>query len=241
MKREAGFTLMEVIIAVTLVSLLLGGVFGCVRLALNTMDRVDARMMRERRVTGVEQIMKSELEGMMPVTADCLPAGEAPPPQIPFFQGESGTMRFVSSYSLQERARGLPRILEFQVIPGENGEGVRLIVNEHLYTGPRSTGAFCMASGDPSLPPRFAPVQAGPQSFVLADKLASCRFEYYEVAYSPAPLQQWWPRWDKPQLPQAIRIEMAPLKARSTEVELQPVTAPLHVTRNPMVVYGQYR
>jgi hypothetical protein len=61
------------------------------------------------------------------------------------------------------------------------------------------------------------------------------------VAYSPAPLQQWWPRWDKPQLPQAIRIEMAPLKARSTEVELQPVTAPLHVTRNPMVVYGQYR
>ena len=52
------------------------------------------------------------------------------------FQGDPQTMRFVSSYSLTEAARGLPRLLEYQVIPGEDGNSVRLVVNEIVYTGP---------------------------------------------------------------------------------------------------------
>jgi hypothetical protein len=34
---------------------------------------------------------------------------------------------------------------------------------------------------------------------------------------------------------------MAPLKAQSTEIQLQPLTVPLHMTRVPLVEYGQYR
>ena len=64
-------------------------------------------------------------------------------------------MRFVSSYSLQQGARGLPRILEFQVIRGEEGKGVRLVVNEQPYTGPRSAGFFVLG------PERFRPMLAG--------------------------------------------------------------------------------
>jgi prepilin-type N-terminal cleavage/methylation domain-containing protein len=241
--RQAGFTLIEVIIAVTLVSLLLGGVFGCVRLALNTMGKVDSRLMRERRVTGVEEIMKAELDGMMPVKAECLPAGNAPPQAAAFFQGEAATMRFASAYSLSERARGAPRILEFQVIPGDNGLGVRLIVNEHPYSGDRSTGAFCISgsgNGDDARP-RFAPVIAGPDSFVLADKLSFCHFEFHGMGNGPDPLPAWFPSWDRPGFPDAIRIDMGPLNQHSTEIQLQPLTVPLRVTRDPMAVYAQYR
>ena len=39
-------------------------------------------------------------------------------------------MRFVTSYSLEDAWRGRPRIAAMQVIPGENNQGVRLIVNE---------------------------------------------------------------------------------------------------------------
>jgi len=117
-RSERGFTLLEVIIAVTLVSLLLGGVFGCVRLSLDTLNRVDARLIRERRVASVEQILRAELEGILPVIAQCTSVGDEPSERIAFFEGEPATMRFVSTYSLNERARGLPRILELQVIPG---------------------------------------------------------------------------------------------------------------------------
>ena len=85
-------------------------------------------------------------------------------------------MRFVSTYSLNEAGRGYPRILEYQVIPGENGTGVRLIVNEFWYCGPLSAGSSCVGvMPDPvAKAPMmiFRPVQIGPSSFVLADKLA---------------------------------------------------------------------
>ncbi|MEJ7607865.1 MAG: hypothetical protein WKF37_16740 [Bryobacteraceae bacterium] len=37
--------------------------------------------------------------------------------RLPFFQGDTQTMRFVSTYSLQEAGRGFPGA-ELQVIPG---------------------------------------------------------------------------------------------------------------------------
>ena len=37
-------------------------------------------------------------------------------------------------------SRGFPRILEFEVIPGEAGQ--RLIVNELIYPGPINAGFF---------------------------------------------------------------------------------------------------
>ena len=240
-RSERGFTLLEVIIAVTLVSLLLGGVFGCVRLSLDTLNRVDARLIRERRVASVEQILRAELEGILPVIAQCTSVGDEPSERIAFFEGEPATMRFVSTYSLNERARGLPRILELQVIPGENREGVRLIVNEHVYAGPGSAGAFCLSAlpGETEKGPRFPPVETGPGSFVLADRLAYCRFVYHAP---PAPGEltpQWLPRWRDPTLPDAVRVDMAPLHASASEIDLQPVTAPLRVTRNAMTPYAQ--
>src|SRR4029077_3540904 len=104
---------------------------------------------------------------------------------ISFLQGAPQSMRIASTYSLQQATRGFPMILEYQVIPGEDGAGVRLIVNEHIYSGPRSTGVFCTgmgidpASGAPG--PLFAPIQVGAGSFVLAEKLAFCRFSYRDT------------------------------------------------------------
>ena len=64
-----------------------------------------------------------------------------------FFQGETQSMRLASTYSLQQGERGLPMILEYQVIPGDENQGVRLIVNEHWYTGPRGAGVYCRGVG----------------------------------------------------------------------------------------------
>ena len=87
------------------------------------------------------RILAQQLAGFIPVIAEFLPSPDSPAGvKIPFFQGRMQSMRFVSSYSLGEASRGLPQILEFQVIPGEQGNGFRLVVNENVYTGPRSPG-----------------------------------------------------------------------------------------------------
>src|SRR4051794_12607344 len=144
---ESGVTLIELLIAVTLLSLLSVGMLFAMRVGLNAMGKTNDHFNSDRRVLGVERILTEQIAGFVPATGLCSPDPQIAPSPVPFFQGEPQTMRFVSTYSLQEAARGYPRILEFQVIPGENGQGVRLIVNEHLYTGPLSTGILCAGTG----------------------------------------------------------------------------------------------
>jgi general secretion pathway protein J len=233
---QRGFTLLELLIAVTLLSLLSVAIVISLRVGLSAMNKVDARLMGNRRVAGIERILEQEIAGIMPVTADCQSSGEGPIARIAFFQGEPESMRLASSYSLQEGSRGMPMILEYLVIPGENHEGVRLVVNEHLYTGPRGAGQFCAAGGPV---PLFVPIQAGPTSFVLADKLAYCRFSFRELM-PPPELARWVPLWTKHDyLPNAVRIEMAPLNPNAARLEPVTLTMPVHVTRLPLVDYAQ--
>ncbi|MGH9614318.1 MAG: PulJ/GspJ family protein, partial [Bryobacteraceae bacterium] len=211
---ERGFTLIEMIIAVTLVSLLAVGLLMAMHVGLSALGKSKDRLMSNRRVMGVQRILEQQLEGMMPVTANCL-AGGGPPARVVFFEGQAESMRFASTYSLSEAGRGDPKILEFQVIPGADAEGVRLIVNERLYAGPMSAGVFCSGiapdplTGQPNT--IFVPIETGPLSFVLADKLLGCRFEYREPIAPGTPEPRWVAHLVKPYLPDAVRISLAPL------------------------------
>jgi len=235
-RSTAGITLLEVVIAVSLLSLLTVGVTTALRLGLSAMSKTNTRLMANRRVTGAQQVLQQQLEGFMPVLGLCGATPDAPSgAKMPFFQGEPESMRLVSTYSLQEGARGFPRILEFQVIPGQGGKGVRLVVNENLYTGPVSAGFFCLTRGREAF--LFRPIEVGPRSFVLADRLAFCRFSYQEPPPSPA---LWKLVWTAPKWPAAIRIEMAPLDEEISRLRPVSVTAQIHVNRYPIFEYGDY-
>jgi hypothetical protein len=216
-------TLLEVVIAVSLLSLLMVGVMTSLRLGMGAWGRTNTVLMANRRVAGAQRVLREQLEGFMPVIAPCGGTMDiASGPKAPFFEGEPQSMRFVSSYSMQEGARGTPRILEFQVIPGEQGKGVRLVVNENLYTGPVSAGIFCLTSGSQGA--QFRPIEVGPQSFVLADKLAFCRFVYQEIPPPPAPIR-WTPLW---------------VDENITRLRPVTVTAQIHVSRFPIFEYVDF-
>lgn len=239
--RNSGVTLLELLIAVTLLSLLVAGILTAMRVGLTAMQRTNARVMANRKALGAQRILEQQMTGFMPVIAECNAAGgPAPYQKVPFFQGETQTMRFVSSYSLSEASRGAPHILEFQIIPGEDNQGVRLVVNEHLYTGSLGAGSFCTGiANDPVLSAavtQFTPVQTGPGSFVLADKLASCRFLYREIMPPPI-LERWLVRWIQPFWPSAIRIEMVALNPDPSKIGPTTLTIPLFVNRYPQGVY----
>lgn len=242
-QRQRGVMLMELLIAVTLLSLLVAGVLTSMRVGIDAMQKTNARFLANRRAMGAQRILEQQLAGLMVTQADCIASGgPVPTAKVNFFQGEVQTMRFVSQFSLADGSRGLPQILEFQVIPGAEGRGVRLIVNEHPYTGPLGNGRFCLGlAPDPAAGvavPRFVPVQTGTGSFVLADKLAYCRFIYKETLQDP-PFERWVPRWIMTYMPAAVRVEMEPLEPDSNRIGLTSFTSPIFVrTRVPMGAYS---
>jgi len=238
---RAGLTLIEVLIAVSLLSLLTLGMMWAIRIGLNAMSKSNDKLMANRRVTGAQRVLEQEVYGLMPTSAELpTPAGAGGGQKVQFFQGEEQSMRFVSSYSLREGSRGHAQILAFQVLPGEAGVGVRLIVNETPYSGSRAAGAFITGRGfDPNINhvlTRFLPIEPASNSFVLADKLASCSFAYQEIRPKPE-MQRWVPIWSLDQWPDAIRIDMTPLDEVGSRLHGVSVVAPVHVTRAALEVY----
>lgn len=240
LKRQAGVTLIEILIAVSLLSLLSVGVLVAMRIALSTMEKTDQHLMRNRRVSNSQKLLESQLAGFMVTTADWVPAPDRMI-RLPFMQFEEQTMRFVTSYSLQDSFRGRAQIAAFQVIPGERGVGVRLIVNETPYTGALQAGQ--MVTGMEPNPvtgaavAQFAPVLPGAGSFVLADRLAYCRFSYLEPRPEP-PFRLWRHIWiQTASLPLGIRVEMAPLDKTPAEVHVSTVIVPMQLSRDTMGMY----
>jgi general secretion pathway protein J len=244
MRRDAGTTLIEVLVAVTLLSLLSVGMVTAMRVGLMAFSKTSNKLMADRRVAGAQRIVQEQLEGMMPVVAACGDAPGATPARTAFFEGQPQTMRLVSAFSLGQGWRGQPQILELFVVPGENGQGFRLVVNEIPYTGPDGTARLCMGhTRDPQTGgtlAAFAPVEAGPNSFVLADKLAYCRFSYFTIPVDSRVPPHWEPNWIFAGWPFALRIEMAPLEPDPLRLQPITVTAPIHLHRSPDIPYADY-
>jgi len=227
-RPTAGVTLMELLIAVVLLSLLSVGLLFALRIGLNAYSKTQTRLMDNRRVAGAQRILEQELEGLVPVVTQC--GGDGAP--AAFFQGEPDTMRLVSTFSLEGAWRGQPQILEVFVIPGADGRGVRLVVNEIPYLGPRAAGRSCAG------PHKFFAASAGEKSFVLADKLDFCRFTYLEQPPDVNSPLHWVPRFAGDDWPRAVRIEMAPLEPDPSRVQPITVVAPIHIFRRLETTYA---
>lgn len=228
-------TLIEILVAVTLLSLLSVAILVAMRMGFSTMDKTDAHLVHDRRVSNSRRIVESEIAGYTWSIANFHP-GPQQTIGIPFAEWTAREMRFVTAYSLEEAWRGRPQIAVMQVVPGAGDRGVRLIVNETPYTGPDQAGA--MIADITENIPSFVPVAPGERSFVLADRLAWCRFAFLEPQQPPAfPL--WRPDWAwAGRTPLGVRIEMAPLETRPAEAGIANITVQIAVNRDPNTIYN---
>lgn len=223
---ERGFTLVEMLIAVTLVAAISTSMLFAIRTGLLSLSKVDGRLTSNRRVMSVERILARELGGVMPVIGYCSDNS-----QMPVFNGTDQMLHLVTSYSLAEGSRGEPRVLELQVVPSPGG-GMRLIANETLYSGPYATAPFCAANS-------FRAGESTPQSFVIADRLAYCRISYQDVdPLSRMGNGNWLPQWGKINLPAAVHVDMAPAMPDPAYLPLVSVTVPIHVNRDVNAQYS---
>jgi len=224
--RDAGFTLIELMISITLVAALATGMLMAMRTSLLSMEKINSRLQFNRRVMGMERILTRQIGGVMPVMSDCSGG------RIPIFKGTSDSLRLVSSYSMAEGARGYPQFDEFRVVKGD--KGLRLVVTEHLYTGPSATAPFC--GGDQGMP---ADVEAS--SLIVADRLESCTFSYRDAQVDAPPSAKWVASWDQSELPGAVKIEMTPIESSPALLPVMNVTVPIHITRQVRPWYDDVR
>jgi prepilin-type N-terminal cleavage/methylation domain-containing protein len=218
---ERGVTLVELLIAITLVAAISTGLLMAIRISLTTLDKVQSRLESNRRAMEVQQLIVRQIGSVIPTVSPCGPPGRA------VFAGTASNMRLATSYSMLEGARGYPRLVDYAVQPDPKG-GVRLVMMEQVFA-PVFQESVCAGALPPGQPP--------PVPVVLAEKLATCRFVYHE--YIPDALDQgnWVLLWDRPNLPSAVRIEMAPLVPNPAELPMATLHIPIHINR---IVVGQY-
>jgi prepilin-type N-terminal cleavage/methylation domain-containing protein len=241
MRRQAGLTLLEVLIAVTLLSILSVGMMMSMRLGMSALSRTDSKLMDNRRIAGAQRVLEQELEGMIPATAPCGADGPNAQNRMIVFSGQATGLTLVSAFSLQQAWRDRPQVLQLFTIPDEQDGGQRLVVNEMPYTGPFSVGQLCLGGDvDPesgTRAPRYAPAAAGPKTFVLADHLRTVRFLYLTPGRRPEEPSSWRPVWQRGDWPYGIRIEMEPIDPSPGRLQPITVTAPVYFNRNPVIQY----
>jgi prepilin-type N-terminal cleavage/methylation domain-containing protein len=219
-RSQRGVTLVELLIVVTLVAALSTGMLMAMRIALITLEKTQGRLEANRRAMTVQQLITRQIGGVMPVLADCGGLRAA-------FSGTPDTLRLVTTYSLEEGARGSPRVVEYRVAPDPGG-GARLLMNEAIYAGPASTAPLCPGR---SLPPGLSVV-------VLGERLAYCRFVYHEAPPDALDGGNWVGAWDRPNLPSAVRIEMAPREFNPSQLPMATLHIPIHVNRDVVAAYA---
>ena len=207
---------MELMISITLVAAIATGMLIAMRSGLLSLNRTQARLEENRRALGIQRILSMQLSGAMPARTGC--GGDASPFA---FRATPSLLQMVSTYSIAEGARGAPRVVEYQVVPDEGGT-VKLLVNERIYAGPGSTAAFCSA---------IAPLGSS-QPFVAASRLAYCRFLFFQVNVDTQFRGgSWLNGWSDPNMPSAVRIEMAPAAPDPNRLPVVAITARLYVNR----------
>jgi prepilin-type N-terminal cleavage/methylation domain-containing protein len=228
-RKQAGFTLIELLIAIALVAAISAGLLTSMRNALLTMERTQQRLQENRRALGIQDFIRRQIGGAMPVKGICGSGDQLGMRDI--FRGDAKTMLLVSNESMLEGSRGRPRLALYQVRDNRDGT-VRLEVVEQPFSGPASATPYCNL--DPSVMPT-PPV--GTQPFVLLDHLASCRFIYRDLNQSTLFGRELLPAWVQPWLPYAVRIELEPAPNSDVRMPVGSITIPLLVTREPGTDY----
>ncbi len=209
-RAQRGVTLLELMLAVSILSLIIGTSGYILRVAFTSMDKIQEKVDLDRRVYGSQRALDQMLKGIVAINAGCAGNPIA-------FQGSAAAMRFVTAYSLTEGTRGRLQIAELIAETKSDGSGMRLVVNEYPYLGRASLAAVCMQ-----------PPSVRATSFILADQLAQCSFAFKREEPGSG-LETWIASWSFPEWPRGVRIDMSPRNPAANGVQAATVSVPILV------------
>ena len=179
-----GFTLVELLVAITLVALITTVLFGGLRFGTRAASAVATRIDRSSEIAGVYDFMQSEL-----TDARLLPSSSDTTQPPASFDGQPDAISFVTIPPAYLALGGFHML---HVTIEGTGQARRLIVSWQLL--PRG-----------SLPTEATTLQPS----ILLDKVAAVEFGYFGVAEANRPAE-WQDHWtERADLPQLIRLRIA--------------------------------
>jgi hypothetical protein len=225
----AGMTLIEVLVAVGLMSMLTVGLLTSLQIGATSWSTTNDVLVLDRRVANANMLLRSLVASIVPINTRTLPGSEIPSYEISFFQGESHSMRFVSSHSISFGSRGKLQLTELQVDPHQGT--LRLLLNQFDYQGPHMLSQLVMGrvpvEGVPGGRLVFRPIMPLSTTLIAIDQLVSCTFSYLSRRQPNNEPPTWARIWnERDTLPAAVRIELKPL----TEPDYQSRALPISVT-----------
>jgi general secretion pathway protein J len=179
---DAGFTLLELLIAITLLGLLLAALFGGLRLGARAWERGEERLDESGRLQVVQNFLRERLAQAYPLSVD----DQAGRPLLAF-EGTGDTLRFVT---LMPEHLGTG-FAEFVLAVADRRDAKDLVVRWRRFDSPED--AQDTAAGEDE-----------PQTKVLLEGIEALEIAYYGAVLrgEPAIWQEQWldARVDMPQL-----------------------------------------
>jgi general secretion pathway protein J len=188
LSADAGFTLIEMLVAIALIGLLTAGLFGALRFGTRASSAVDRTLDHSRQLALVYGFLQSRLADAQP-----FPAGAAGDQGTIWFDGTPDALEFVSMAPMQLTAGGFFAV-RIEPHPGGRGGGNS---GGELVTTWRSVAGRNTAGIEPNLPPS-----------VLLEHIAAAHFAYFG-AHSAEDASGWHDRWhDTDHLPSMVRLRV---------------------------------
>ena len=189
---ERGFTLLEMLIAMSLLGLLMLGLFGGLRLGARVWEAGDAQSANRVRVEAVQRFIRTYLAQARPLTA-----ADRTGDDVIAFIGGADNLEFTAALPAHLSAGGFDHVT-LTLVDSEDGDGRALI----LRRGPlarREDGRAELFEGD----------ESETETAVLLDDIAGVAFSYYGVPDGRED-PEWTDRWDdEARLPLLVRIRVA--------------------------------
>ena len=182
MKAARGFTLIEVIVATSLLALGMALAFARLRGAVRATSHAEQIAQREERLRAVQGFLRAQLTAAMPIPFEFNPdTGQAN-----FLRVSPTKLEYVASMP-GYLSRGGPYLQTLELVPGPKGQ--RLMFQHQM-----------LGTDGPMKPER--------EPLMLLDGIADARFEARNIDPGGRPLS-WESRWEiSAQLPPMVRLRL---------------------------------
>jgi general secretion pathway protein J len=183
MKASRGFTLVEILLALALMSMLLALAYGGLRASTRAANKGQAILQESGRVRMAHQFVRKQLNQMAFLAFSTDPADE----ERAVFEGEAKRIRFVAPMP-GYLGFGGPQVQELAIVPGDEGE--MLVLSHALLQGFEEQKLF---ERDP---------------IILLDKIEFAEFSFLGRD-EMGELSALTNRWEQPELlPESVSLEI---------------------------------
>jgi prepilin-type N-terminal cleavage/methylation domain-containing protein len=215
MHQESGFTLLELLIAITLMAMLSVGIWAILSIGIRSWTRGTNAIDINQRHRSMLDMARKQIASIYPLYV--APVSTEPNSAFTLiFQGTQNSFRFVSLNSLQFFNNSGLMFISYEMSRDAEGNSV-LAEKEIRYTGQLLDESALNNS----------------KSISVFDDLLSCIFEYYDPGDADNPAQ-WLVEWDGStlnRLPAAVRMTMIAKDSQGGTLNRQMII-PLHAQTN---------